>query len=64
MRLWCDVQNGRTALLLASTYGHTAVVKWLVTEIGCDAKSERDNVLWLECCVLCGAARDSRLAVW
>jgi hypothetical protein len=50
VRLWFVVQNGCTALLLASANGRTDVVKWLVTEMGCDARSERDNVLRLECC--------------
>jgi ankyrin repeat protein len=37
-------QNGYTALLLACRNGHIDVARWLVSEAGSDARSERDNV--------------------
>ncbi len=44
--MWYDVvsQNGYTALLLACYHGHIDVARWLVSEAGSDARSERDNV--------------------
>jgi ankyrin repeat protein len=40
----CSDQNGHTAALMACANGHLDVVRWLVTEAGSDARSERDNV--------------------
>ncbi len=37
-------QNGKSALLLACWHGHVNVARWLVSEAGSDARSERDNV--------------------
>jgi hypothetical protein len=42
--VWCCDQYGRTALLKACVYGHLDVARWLVTHVGSDALSERDNV--------------------
>jgi ankyrin repeat protein len=37
-------QGGHTALLLACYNGHIDVARWLVSEAGSDARSERNNV--------------------
>jgi hypothetical protein len=37
-------QDGYTALLLACLRGHIDVARWLVSEAGSDARSERNNV--------------------
>jgi ankyrin repeat protein len=37
-------QDGDTALLLACDNGHINVARWLVTEVGIDARTEKDNV--------------------
>jgi hypothetical protein len=37
-------QNGDTALLLACYSGQLAVARWLVTNAGSNARSERNNV--------------------
>ncbi len=37
--VWC--QNGYTALLLACLSDHLDVARWLVTDAGSDARSER-----------------------
>ncbi len=37
-------QNGYTALLWACRNGHMDVARWLVSEAGSDARSERNNV--------------------
>jgi hypothetical protein len=42
MRL--KLQSGNSALLLASCNGRADVVRWLVTEAGCDARSDRNRV--------------------
>ncbi len=39
----CD-QDGWSALLLACANGHHDVARWLVTDAGSDARSERNNV--------------------
>jgi hypothetical protein len=39
----CD-QGGVSALLVACAMGHLDVVRWLVTDAGSDARSERANV--------------------
>jgi hypothetical protein len=39
----CD-QVGWSALLVACVSGHLDVVRWLVTDAGSDARSERSNV--------------------
>jgi hypothetical protein len=39
----CD-QRGQTALLLACGNGRLDVARWLVTDVGSDARSERDSV--------------------
>jgi hypothetical protein len=40
----CSAQYGRTALLVACAHGRLDLVRWLVTDAGSDARSERDNV--------------------
>jgi ankyrin repeat protein len=42
--LLLDDQDGSTALLLACEHGHLDVARWLVTDAGSDARSERDSV--------------------
>jgi hypothetical protein len=37
-------QKGSSALLLACLRGHIDVARWLVSEAGSDARSERNNV--------------------
>jgi hypothetical protein len=37
-------QVGDTALLLACRHGHVDVARWLVSDAGSDARSERSNV--------------------
>ncbi len=37
-------QDGSTALLVACADGHLDVVRWLVTDAGSDARSERTYV--------------------
>jgi hypothetical protein len=39
----CD-QDGWSALLVACAFGHLDVARWLVTDAGSDARSERSNV--------------------
>ncbi len=48
---WCCDQDGSTALLVASAKGHLDVARWLVTDAGSDARSERSNV---SCRCRCG----------
>jgi ankyrin repeat protein len=43
-------QAGYTALLLACYHGHIDVARWLVSEAGSDARSERNNVRNCACC--------------
>ena len=40
---YCD-QGSCTALLVACHKGHLDVARWLVTDAGSDARSERDDV--------------------
>ncbi len=42
--LCCRAQFEFTALLSACHHGHLDLARWLVTEGGSDARSERDNV--------------------
>jgi hypothetical protein len=52
-------QVGRTALLVACAAGQSDVVRWLVTEGGSDARSERDKVRRSWCyCVLTGCCEN------
>ncbi len=48
--VWCCDQYSCTALLLACECGHLDVARWLVTDAGSDALSERDEV---SCRCLC-----------
>jgi hypothetical protein len=40
----CRDQDGWSALLEACVHGHLDVARWLVTDAGSDARSERNNV--------------------
>ena len=42
--VWCCDQFGGSALLAACIDGHLDVARWLVTDAGSDARSERDKV--------------------
>jgi hypothetical protein len=44
MVLCCRAQFEFTALLSACHHGHLDLARWLVTEGGSDARSERDSV--------------------
>ena len=60
--LCCD-QDGSTALLWATRCGYLDVARWLVTDAGRDARSERDHVRRRFACVAAAVAFNCSLRV-
>jgi hypothetical protein len=51
---WCCDQDGTSAVLLACSNGHLDIVRWLVTDVGSDVRSERSDVSCRCRCVRAG----------